>query len=189
MNLTKKIFLLILFFITLYNLINCGMNTDVPVVLTPLIYPAATTPYINTITFATDTNSNIIQFEIQYYVNNTEANFLGYNLYLNTYPLTLSNILANLTKDYLYLDTGIQPSFSEKSVNSDNLNTILVTRRIKNFRAAPSPQPFYKCLVYYFSLTAYLRGGYESFASDSKSICASTTPTSCDKGTPCNPLK
>ncbi len=171
-------------------LFACGMNVDPPVVLQPLSNPAAVTTQIYSLMLipsGLDTeNKNAVQ--IQYYLNNTEGNFLGHNLYITTVPQTISNLFGGYQKEHLYLERGIEPSFSASRVLMEARGTVLVSHMIRSKTAGPAPTPFYsnQCLVYYFRLTAVLRGGFESLPSDEKLLCASSDLERC-RNMPTNP--
>ena len=159
------------------------MNTDSSTLNVLLSYPAANQPSIESIDFL---DEGKLKFEIKYFLTNSEENFIGYNLYIGTIPFSLENILAG-SKSSIYLENGIEPSFSHANAVFSADTQEIQTRVISNKKAAPSPEPFYECLVYYFRLTAYLRGDFESEASSEVQVCASSDPSSCPSSSPCNP--
>ena len=180
----------ILYFIFLVCFSYCGMNVDVPSLPVALDYPVAVKPSIVSLRFEESDDAEN-QFIIEYYVNNSESQFVGYNLYISTVPSAFGNIQIKEKKN-IYLEYGIEPSFShnralENSLNSSLDSQEIVSKRIPHYKAPPVPENFYSCLVYYFRLTAYLRGGFESEASDEVEGCAANNASSCPLAKPCNP--
>ena len=161
------------------------MNTDASALLTPLSYPPAASPQFVSLNFVS-TAAGERQFDIEYYVTNEEAEFLGYNLYINTVPASLESFLIEQDEN-IYLERGVQPSFSHVDDPVSSEPTDLKTQRITHRKAPPVPEPFYECLLYFFRLRAYLRGDFESEASNEMQACASSNPSACPLGTPCNP--
>ncbi len=166
---------------------HCGMNDQIPALLSPLAYPAATRPEIRAVNlrFLPEEEARY-QFDIQYFITNTEPDFAGYNLYVSNLPSSLEGLLGG-KKENRYLENRRSPSFSHSDSIASSGSQNLITQRVIYRRAPPSPEPFYQCYVYYFRLTAYLRGGFESEASTEEQVCASNSPVSCPVQTPCNP--
>ena len=180
----RRLFSLFPLFCSLF-LSSCGMNTEQSALLLPLSYPPAASPMIISLNFVSPMEDER-QFDIQYYVSNEEAGFLGYNLYINTIPASLESFLTEQDKN-IYLERGIQPSFNHVDDPVSTKPADLKTQRITHAKAPPVPEPFYKCLLYFFRLRAYLRGAFESEASNEMQACASANPSACPSGTPCNP--
>ena len=172
-------------FLLLTSSFACGNNTSVPALASPLAYPPAKTPEIIRVDFIS-TPENHLQYDLSYYVSNEEADFIGYNLYVNLTPSSLKSYLIT-SQDDIYLPRGIEPSFSHSGDTASAAPGDLKTQRITHRTAPPVPEPFYECQVYYFRLVAYLRGGFLSEASNEVQVCAFENPASCPSGSPCNP--
>ena len=182
---SKYLFSLLLFFYG-FSISFCGMNTDSSLLLAPLSYPPAERPSILSVNFVSTARGER-QFDIEYYVTNEEVDFLGYNLYISTVPASLESFLLVEKKGKAYLERGVEPSFIHADDPVSTNTADLKTQNIKDHRPPPAPEPFYECLLYFFRLRAYLRGGLGSEASEELQACASSNPSACPSGMPCNP--
>jgi hypothetical protein len=151
-------------------LTGCGTNTETPIypllaVLTPVGTPViiAVRPVESILT-----GDYRIQFEIDYYVTNTENEFAGYNLYISS----LTESPDARTSGTPYLPAGIMPSFYHTSSEADTSSESLVTQSVLYANAPPDQINFQLCEKYYFSLAAYSTTGNTSFKSLQKSACA-----------------
>ncbi len=164
------------------SVLACGVNVEDPAVPVPLSYPPAKAPVIESLHYDADANS----FTVSYYISNEESLFLGYNLYVALAPSSLAKLLAGQT-DNLYLARGIAPSFPHADDAPSADSAALQSQELFYRNPPPVVEPFYRCQLYYFRLTAYLKGGYESEASPELSLCSSMDAGSCPSASPCNP--
>lgn len=173
-------------FFFLLPVLQCGVNTDKPVYPVFQFFPVGTPAIVDVkpveIQLPAQTR---IEFDIFYYVTNTEEDFIGYNLYIST--ATISPELLQIgIGGRPYLPEGYEPTFfhtrEEASVESGNLKQ----RRIPNLKPAPSEIPFQLCERYYFRMTAVLRSGIQSLPSPEVSACAVTENFPCPQNTACH---
>lgn len=166
---------------------GCGTNTDEPV------FPTSLYTFIGPPTIIGITPVEVIQpyltvryeFDLQYYVTNSEEGFQGYNLYMRTFRTAAEDIVAGIEGDP-YLPEGIMPSFSHVGESPDTRNP--VTRRISNLTPPPGEQAFETCEKYFFSMTAVVRTNVESRRGPEVEACATLNPLlECPVGTVCNP--
>jgi hypothetical protein len=136
------------------------------------------------------TGDYLIQFEVDYYVTNTENEFAGYNLYISS----LTESPDARTSGTPYLPAGIMPSFHHTSSEANTSSKSLITKSVLYASAPPNQINFQLCEKYFFSLAAYSTTGNSSFQSPQKSGCAvmdrSLCPVNsicyCAAGTTCN---
>lgn len=164
---------------------GCGTNTSTPVY--PLLATLSTVgvPAIISVTpveVAALPPNVKIEFDLKYYITNQEKEFIGYNLYIST--TDTSSLVASGKP---YLPDGIEPSFPHVGATPSTAPADLITKRITDFKPAPSPIPFRICELYYFSLQAVTRNGIKSIPGNRVTACASTQPSLCPVGTGCNP--
>ncbi|MCB1174134.1 MAG: hypothetical protein KDK39_11230 [Leptospiraceae bacterium] len=168
---------------------SCGTNTNEPVyplysIISPVSVPAIVA--IAPVSAPEIANPLRYEFDVKYYVTNREENFIGYNLYISSSTVASNGGYVGISGEP-WLVTGVAPSFSHKNNEVSTLSSALITRRIDNYKPAPSPIAFQYCEIYYFRLTAVVYNGLESNASPQVAACAATSSASCPVGTPCNP--
>ncbi|MCB1177588.1 MAG: hypothetical protein KDK36_08435 [Leptospiraceae bacterium] len=176
--------------------LNCGNNTDTPVI--PFVFlTVAGVPQVVGIIPTTEypIDSSLIpdgqadqiplkpQFIIKYYVTNTEQNFAGYNLAITSATPSLA---ATYSTGNIYSENGILPSFPHLATEASTDPTRLKRRRLANRIPPPGLVPFQHCEVYTFTIRAYLTNGFMSNPSASVSACASPAPGKCPVGSSCN---
>lgn len=181
----KTTLLLFSFALFLYIVVACGVNTNVPAQAIPLSYPAATKPNIESVVFVGEGDG--FAFDISYYISNSEADFLGYNLYIKTIPSSVGFFLSGAGQESRYLPRGIAPSFIHVDDLVSSLPADLKVQRITYRGTPPAAEPFYNCMLYYFRIAAYLRGGFFSEVSPEIATCANANIASCPSNSPCNP--
>lgn len=167
--------------------VGCGTNTDEPV------FPLSLYTFIGPPTIIGITPVGIIQtdatvryqFDLQYYVTNSEEGFQGYNLYMKTFRSAAEDVVSGATGDP-YLPDGIMPTFSHVGESPDTLTP--VTRRIANLVPSPGEKAFVTCEKYFFFMTAVVRTNIESRPGPEVETCAASNPLQeCPSGTACNP--
>ncbi len=167
----------------------CGTNTEEPVLPVFLIFSAVGAPALVSVT-AVETNPPATalryEFDVQYFVTNTEDGFLGYNLYIDSSQTSAQAAILGLIGSP-YLPTGVAPSFSHATSTPSTANADLVTQRVSDFRAPPAPENFQACELYFFRITAVTRNGIESPPSAQIQRCAALNAALCPLGSPCNP--
>lgn len=167
----------------------CGTNTDEPVLPAYLIFTAVGAPALVAVT-PLETNppatSLRYEFDVQYFITNTEDGFVGYNLYIDSSQTSAQAALLGITGSP-FLPQGTAPSFDHSDRQASTASTDLITQRVNNFRAAPAPEVFQSCELYFFRITAVTRNGIESSPSPQVQQCAALIPALCPLGTPCNP--
>lgn len=184
MNFWKKsTFLYALFILTA----GCGTNTDNPVYpIFSLITPAS--PAIINLQAVEVTSYELeapkIEFDLSYYVSNTEPQFQGYNLYLTTASLPPEVILAGNTGS-LYLPLGYEPTFPHTEEEASTASADLKTVRIQNFKPAPGLIQFQRCERYFFTLRAVLIGNLTSPPGPQASACAAVDTSLCPADSAC----
>lgn len=138
--------------------LGCGRNTDVAqspfIFISPIGVPqflsivAVNEGITNTMSkdtdFLSEPNDYKPEFLIRYYVTNAEPQFVGYNLYITT---TAPSIAETLAAGSVYLENGVQPSFTHLSSEAPTSSSKLQTRRILNQIPPPGVFPFIKCVV------------------------------------------
>lgn len=191
-NIRRKILALLL--IAFMNLINCGVNTDTPVIpfifMNPVgvpqvagVIPTTEFPVVNT-QFNIDLSQTKPEFVLKYYVTNTEQQFIGYNLYITA---SVPSIAETMVGASVYTENGIQPSFAHSPLDASMDKSRIQKRLIANRIPAPGMYPFQKCEIYTFTLRALLNTGLPPSApSIPVRACASLTPSKCSIGTSCN---
>ena len=167
----------------------CGTNTDEPVLPAFLIFTNVGAPALVSVT-PLETNppatSLRYEFDVQYFITNTEDGFVGYNLYIDSSQTSAQAALLGIVGEP-FLPNGISPSFEHSQADASTANASLVTQRVNNFRAPPAPENFQTCELYFFRITAVTRNGIESAPSPQVQQCAALIPGACPSGTPCNP--
>jgi len=175
-----------LFFI-LFLSVSCGVNTDKPVyplftLFTPVQSPALVS--VTPVAIWTTSTQYKIEFDIRYYITNQEPEFQGYNLITSTTSTSAQNTgFGSVT----YLPNGVEPSFEHIGAKPSTASKDLITQRVINYKAAPSPLPFQLCEQYYFRLQALTSNGIRSNYGNQISACAIMDINLCSKGTVCNP--
>ena len=174
------------FFLFAATSASCGINTEQP--LFPLFtFSVIGAPSIVNVqpreTLTPDLRIKM-EFDLEYYVTNSEEGFLGYNLYIQTSTSAAETQVTGIGVPP-YLPHGIQPSFSHVGEVPDTKN--LVTKRITHQTPPPGEIPFDLCEKYFFRMTAITRAGTQSPPSAEKSVCAARDPLLCPKGSVCNP--
>ncbi len=168
---------------------TCGTNTEEPVFPVFLIFSPVAPPALVSVAAVETQNAGEAlryEFDVSYYVTNSEDGFLGYNLYLSSSATAAEAAILGIGGEP-YLETGIKPSFSHAGENPSTAAVDLQTQRVQNFRAAPAPISFKACELYFFTLTAQTRNSLESNPSPQVAACAALDPGLCPSGTPCNP--
>ena len=184
-QLHKKVLILVL---AVFMLIapSCGTNTDQPVFPFYLI-STVSSPAIVSVTpveTITDSLDLIYEFDLQYYITNSEEGFLGYNLYITTSTSSAEATIAGIGTNP-YLPLGIQPSFSH--VGEEANTSTITTQRITHRNPPPNESAFELCEKYYFRLSAVARSGVVSIPGAEASSCAATDTGICPSGSICNP--
>lgn len=161
---------------------SCGTNTDDPVYpilafIQPIGAPAITS--VSAQEKITDDLDYRIEFDVNYYVTNTEDEFIGYNLYINA----AATSPEERNPGEPYMPSGLEPTFPHSSGEADT--TTLMTQRVSYKKAPPDLIPFYTCEKYYFQLTALMRNGQQSNPSAQMEGCATVTPSLCPIDSPC----
>ncbi|MCE9599648.1 MAG: hypothetical protein K8S54_16940 [Spirochaetia bacterium] len=169
--------------------LHCGTNTNQPVF--PLfVFSTVGSPAIVSVTpvqVNTDPLNPEMQFDLKYYITNSEDGFLGYNLYITASSTSAQGTLGVVTTSGPYLPSGTAPSFSHVGAVASTDPTALKTQRITDEVPAPGTKQFQYCELYFFRITALTRSGLESASSAQVSQCAANTVALCPTGTPCNP--
>lgn len=167
----------------------CGTNTDEPVLPVYLIFSAVGAPALVSVT-PVETNPPATalryEFDVRYFVTNTEDGFVGYNLYIDSSQTSAQAAILGITGDP-FLPEGIAPSFSHATTTPSTANADIVIQRVSNFRAPPAPENFQACELYFFRITAVTRNAIESPPSAQVQQCAALDSGLCPKGSPCNP--
>ena len=183
-----------LFLITfLFSFLYCGLNTDGAVTVDPAYYPYANTPVIFGLQRQVASDGGY-QFQLNYFVTNTEVNFTGYNVYIANYPQTAESIIGSQNNDNLYMPRGVSPSFIHANTGEPNgsmFTTDMIAQVVNYHHPPPAATPFYPCQRYYFRMTAYLSNQLESLPSAQVSSCATLSgevDASCPAGTSCAPF-
>ncbi|AXR60851.1 LIC11073 family putative lipoprotein [Leptospira mayottensis] len=178
--------------------LGCGRNTDVAqspfIFISPVGVPqflsivAVNEGITNTMSkdvdFLSEPNNYKPEFLIRYYVTNAEPQFVGYNLYITT---TAPSVAETLAAGSVYLENGVQPSFSHLSSEASTSSSKLQTHRILNQIPPPGVFPFIKCEIYTFTMRALLNSGIFSNPSTPVKMCSSSRPYLCPIGSSCNP--
>ena len=168
-------------------MLSCGVNTDKPVYpLFTLFNPVQSPALVSIRPYAVWT-TNLeykIEFDLSYYITNQEPQFQGYNLLISTTSTSAQNTgFGTVT----YLPNGVEPSFLHIGATPSTASSSLITQRVTNFKAPPSPLPFQLCEKYYFRLQAVTSNGLRSNTGNQIESCAIMDNTLCRKGTVCNP--
>lgn len=176
----KTLFLFLIF------ALKCGTNTNVPVFPIYNLVPIASTSIVDIQPIEIQTNENKIriEFDIYYYVTNTEDEFIGYNLYISSSSISPDLAQAGIGINP-YLPYGYEPTFSHTKEEASVLSKDLKKQRIPNLKPAPSEIPFQICERYYFRLKAVLRNGIPSIPSPEISSCAVSKNLQCPANSPC----
>ncbi|MCS7204833.1 MAG: hypothetical protein NZ853_03975 [Leptospiraceae bacterium] len=172
-------------FVFLVFLFACGTNTSTPVFPIYTFYPVNSPAIVDVKPVEIQQNNQIrIEFDIYYYVTNTEDEFVGYNLYISTSTISPDLIQAGIGISP-YLPQGYEPTFfhtkDEVSVESSKIQK----KRVPNLKPHPSEIPFQICERYYFRLRAVLRTGILSSPGPEISACAKSSFLPCPKETAC----
>ncbi|MCB1320967.1 MAG: hypothetical protein KDK34_11980 [Leptospiraceae bacterium] len=167
---------------------TCGTNTEEPVFPILTSFSTVAPPAIVSVAAVenTDETPARYEFDVSYYITNQEDGFLGYNLYVNSSTSAAEGTFAPVSGDP-YLPDGTRPSFKHAGSVASTASADLITRRVDNFKAAPAPENFQLCELYYFRLTALVRNGLESSGSVEVSKCAALDTALCPVGSACNP--
>ena len=186
-----------LIFIIILIINNCGNNTNTPVV--PLIFfnppgvpqvagviPIYEVPLPDSavVTGQAEKVPYKPEFVLKYYVTNTEANFVGYNLTITSALPTLADTQLGAS---VYAENGITPSFPHLAIEASTDADRLKRRKIANRIPPPGIYPFQHCESYTFTLRAVFNNGVISNPSVPVAQCASVYPYKCAVGTSCNP--
>ncbi len=167
-------------------ILNCGTNTDVPVfpIYSLITVGSPAIIDIKPISYLTSDNKIRIEFDIYYFVTNTQDEFIGYNLYI-TPSITSPDLIQAGIIGTPYLPNGHEPSFyhSKEEVSTNSID--IKIQRIPNLKPAPSEISFQLCERYYFYLKAVLRNGITSSPGPVVSSCAVSSNVSCPSDTPC----
>jgi hypothetical protein len=160
----------------------CGTNTDSPVF--PIYSVVAIgSPAIVNLEPVISTDPDVAPaFKIYYYVTNQEDEFIGYNLYISQAFLSSESIIAG-SAGAPYLPDGVDPTFRHSKSEASTASANLKNHIVANFKAAPSPEAFQYCRVYYFALRAVVSNGQFSQPGPQLSSCLTDTnfcPTSND---------
>ena len=170
-------------------LVACGTNTDQPVYPLLAVVTPPGTPSITSVTPIQVTSDSLdsyeIQFDISYYVTNTEQDFQGYNLYVSASSQPSDLPIGGSP----YLPEGVSPSFAHDPSEANTSSEGLITRRVEYAKAPPSPVSFQLCQMYYFRLSAVSREGTESALGPQMSGCATVTPWLCPADSVCYQAK
>jgi len=163
----------------------CGTNTEVPVYpLLSVISPPGTPAIISVepveVASLTDETYNI-EFDLSYYITNSESNFLGYNLYI-TNQSEPSDVASSGSP---YLPNGVQPSFEHRDTEETTTSTDLIVQRISYQVPPPAPLTFNHCDQYTFRLAAVDIQGVESNQGVPVTACATVQPWLCDISSKC----
>ena len=167
----------------------CGTNTEQPVF--PLYtFTTIGAPTIHSVlpveTYDFDLKAHI-EFNVSYFLTNSEDGFQGYNLYISTSQSSAEAAVTGLSVGGLYLPDGRPPTFPHVGADPSTVNAAAITQRINYFKAPPGPEFFEFCEKYYFRLSAVIRSGSESNTSPEVEACAAADPTTCPSGSGCNP--
>ena len=199
----KKFFFWVKIPFFLFSFISCGINTDTPVVLAPLIFltnPINVPQLVGVIPteeiptsgpgiadlISSNLNPNRPEYIIKYYVTNTEQQFIGCNLSITSQNPTLSETLAG--GGSVYTENGILPSFPHLALENSTAKENLKRRKISWRVPPPGLVYFQKCEMYNFTLRAVLSNVPQtSNPSMAVSACAGTDPSKCPSGSSCNP--
>lgn len=175
--------LLFLFFIFL---LQCGTNTNVPVYPIYNLIPIGSTAIVDIqpIEIPLTENKIRIEFDIYYYVTNTEDEFIGYNLYISSSSISPDLAQAGIGINP-YLPSGYEPTFYHTKEEASTLSKDIKKKRIPNLKPAPSEIPFQICERYFFRLKAVLRNGISAIPSPEISSCAVPKNLQCPTGSPC----
>ncbi|MDH5656866.1 MAG: hypothetical protein OEZ34_13215 [Spirochaetia bacterium] len=175
-----------LFFLS-FLFTGCGINTDSPVYPISVLINPVQVPAIVSLTpvqIWEPNNDYRIEFDLRYYITNQEQEFIGYNLYSSTTATSAQNTGYGAI---IYLPRGIEPSFDHIGATPSTLSTDIVTQRLTDFKASPSPIAFQLCEKYFFRLQAVLQNGIKSNLSNQAEACAITDINLCPSGSICNP--
>lgn len=167
----------------------CGTNTEEPVLPVYLIFSAVGAPALVSVTpIETQPAAASLryEFDVRYFVTNTEDGFVGYNLYIDSSQTSAQAAILGITGDP-FLPAGVAPSFNHATTNASTVNADLQTQRVSNFKAAPAPESFQACELYFFRISAVTRNSIESSPSAQIQQCAALDSGLCPKGSPCNP--
>ncbi|MFN3603839.1 MAG: hypothetical protein ACK4UJ_03890 [Leptonema sp. (in: bacteria)] len=164
----------------------CGTNTNVPVYPIYNLIAIASPSIVDIKPIEVQTNDNKIrmEFDIFYYVTNTEDEFIGYNLYITTSSISPDLVQAGIGLNP-YLPSGYEPSFYHTKEEASTLFKDIKQKRIPNLKPSPSEIPFQICERYYFRLKAVLRNGIPAIPSAEISSCATPRNLQCPSTSPC----
>jgi hypothetical protein len=167
----------------------CGTNTEEPVLPVYLIFSSVAAPALVSVT-AVETQQVgeplRYEFDVRYFVTNSEDGFLGYNLYVDSSQTSAEAAILGIT-GAPYLPNGVAPSFNHSAEEASTASTDLQTQRVNDFKAAPAPESFQSCELYFFRITAVTRNGIQSNPSPQLQQCAALNAALCPSGSPCNP--
>ncbi len=174
-------------FLSALAIASCGVNAEDPVfplyvALSPIGAPAIVS--VTAVEVQSPGDPLRYGFDLKYYVTNQESGFVGYNLYISDTSTSAQAVLGGVVGQP-YLPAGIRPSFDH--ANDPPNTSTLITQRLTEFKAAPGPEPFGICELYYFRMSAYTREGLESIPGAEINACAAASAALCPTGTPCNP--
>jgi hypothetical protein len=122
-----------------------------------------------------------IEFDVSYYVTNTEDEFQGYNLYISSTASSPEDDSAGEA----YLPEGTEPTFPHSPEEASTASEDLVTQRVTHYHPLPDLVPFYTCEKYYFRMRAITRSGVNSNVGPQVEGCATVDPSICPADSPC----